>query len=138
MKKKSSGPAYLEEKPCSEDLYDKFEPVATHSPWALRNCEQNPDKLKKLWINIVNHFTNIHPKCQISSRCKTNNNYEQSILVIVDNILKNYCLMWKLVEKKPNAWKVLLILWTCFRIKEYMFGKQAYRTRSFISLYHCM
>ena len=44
MKKKSSGPAYLEGKPCSEDLYDKFEPVAIHYHWALKTCEQYPEK----------------------------------------------------------------------------------------------
>ena len=73
--KKSRGPTYLEGKPWSEDLYDKFKPVATHCHWTLKTCEQYPEKKwRSSRNNIKKHFINNHSECHNSSRCKTDNN----------------------------------------------------------------
>ena len=51
LKSISSGPKYKEGSTWSEQLLDKEEPVATHVHWALRNCEQNPQKLQSQLSN---------------------------------------------------------------------------------------
>ena len=45
LKKISCGSVNLEGKTWSSQLDDKVEPVATHFHWAIRNCEENPEKL---------------------------------------------------------------------------------------------
>lgn len=69
LKKNSSGPAYLDGKTWSSQLDDKVEPISTHFHWAIRNCDEDPEKLKSL-LNIVEHYKNNHQACHGSSRCK--------------------------------------------------------------------
>lgn len=70
LKKNSSGPAYLDGKTWSSQLDDKVEPISTHFHWAIRNCDEDPEKLKSLLLNIVEHYKNNHQACHGSSRCK--------------------------------------------------------------------
>ena len=67
----------------SEQLTDKMEPIATHINWAIRNCNENPQQLKKYLENIVEHYSNNHTKCHPTSRCKTDKNCEPSRIVII-------------------------------------------------------
>lgn len=84
LKKISSGPAYLNGKTWSSQLDDKVEPISTHFHWAIRNCDEDPEKLKSLLLNIVEHYKNNHQACHGSSRCKKDPNYEISRKVITD------------------------------------------------------
>lgn len=148
MKKSSSGPAYLKGKTWSEDLYDKVDPVATHCHWALRNCEQNPEKLKKLLINIVEHYKNNHSECHSSSRCKTDNNYEPSRLVIVDKFTEKLLLgvitssnLYKYPEDYVLAKDTYYVesfnnTMNMFQDKRICFGNQTYQMRSFLAVCH--
>ena len=52
--------------------------------WALRNCEQNPQKLQSQLSNTVNHYKNEHSNCHPTSRCKIDPNYEPSRVVITN------------------------------------------------------
>jgi hypothetical protein len=84
LKKISSGPLYLTGKTWSSQLDDKVEPISTHFHWAIRNCEENPEKLTFLLLNIVEHYKNNHQSCHESSRSKKDSNYEISRKVITD------------------------------------------------------
>ena len=84
LKSISSRPKYKEGSTWSEQLLDKEEPVATHMHWALRNCEQNPQKLQSQLSNTVNHYKNEHSNCHPTSRCKIDPNYEPSCVVITN------------------------------------------------------
>lgn len=63
-----------------------MEPVVTHCYWALRNCDQDPEKLQKLLLNVVEHYKGNHTECHSTSRCRVDKNYEPSRLAIVDKI----------------------------------------------------
>ena len=76
LKKISCGSVYLEGKTWSRQLDDKVEPIATHFHWAIRNCEENPEKLQALLLNIVQHYKNNHDSCHSTSRCRKDPNYE--------------------------------------------------------------
>lgn len=84
MQAVASGPKYKENKTWSEQLYDKVEPVATHFHWAIRNCQQDPQVLKKLLLNVTQHYKNEHSNCHQTSRCKLDKNYEPSRIVITN------------------------------------------------------
>lgn len=70
------------EKPSQLD--DKVEPISTHFHWAIRNCEEDPEKLKSLLLNIVEHYKNNHQACHGSSKCKKDPNYEISRKALTD------------------------------------------------------
>lgn len=74
----------MEGKTWSSQLDDKVEPIATHFHWAIRNCEENPEKLQALLLNIVQHYKNNHDSCHSTSRCRKDPNYEISRKVITD------------------------------------------------------
>ena len=84
LKKISCGSTYLEGKTWSSQLDDKVEPVATHFHWAIRNCEENPEKLQALLLNIVQHYKNNHDSCHSTSRCRKDPNYKISRKVLTD------------------------------------------------------
>ena len=48
----SAGPKYKEGKFWFDQLSDKVQPVATHFHWAIRNCQNDPQRLRKLLSNI--------------------------------------------------------------------------------------
>ena len=82
MQSISVGPKYKEGKFWFEQLSDKVQPVATHFHLATRNCQNDPQQLRKLQSNIVKHFTSEHSECPGTSRCKMDPNYEPSRIVI--------------------------------------------------------
>ena len=89
LKTISCGSVYLEGKTWSSQLDDKVEPVATHFHSAIRNCEENPEKLQALLLNIFQHYKNNHDSCHSISRCRKDPNYEISRKVFDLNIF--YC-----------------------------------------------
>lgn len=86
LKKVSSGTKSSEGKTWSFQLSDKVEPVATHIYWAIQNCDENDRKLRKLLVNVVDHYKNIHHECHETSRCKKDPNYEPSRIVITSPV----------------------------------------------------
>ena len=91
LKKISCGSVYFEGKTWSSQLNDKVEPVATNFHWAIRNCEENPEKLQTLLLNIVQHYKNNNDSCHSTSRCRKDPNYE----------------IWRKVITDPRAEKLL-------------------------------
>jgi hypothetical protein len=67
-------------------LYDKVESIVTHCYWALRNCYQDPQKLQKLLLNVVEHYIGNHAECLTTPQCRVDKNYKPSRFVIVDKI----------------------------------------------------
>ena len=51
----------------------------------MKNCQQQPLKLKQLILNIIEHYKNNHTDCHPTSRCRTDPNYEPSKVVIDDS-----------------------------------------------------
>ena len=84
LKVVSSGPKYKEGKTWFDQLYDKAEPIATHIHWAMRNCQNDPERLRNLLSNIVKHYRDEHSDCPDSSRCKEDSKYEPSRMVITN------------------------------------------------------
>lgn len=148
MKKVSSGPAYSKGKTWSEDLQDKVEPVATHCHWALRNCDQDPEKLKKLLLNTVEHYKGNHSDCHSSSRCKLDKNYEPSRVVLVDKVseklLRNVIVssnLYKYPEDYVLAKDTYYVesfnnTMNIFQDKRIAFGDHTYRARSHLAVCH--
>lgn len=119
LKKVSTGTKSSEGKTWSMQLSDKLEPVATHIYWAIKNCDGDENKLKKLLLNIVDHYKNIHHECHVSSRCKQDKNYESSRIVITS----------------PTAEKLLLVVLLNSTIykhaKDYVLGRDTFYVESF-------
>ena len=63
----SSGPKYKEGKTWFDQLSDKAEPVATHIHWAIRNCQNEPQRLRNMLSNTVKHYQNEHSGCSDTS-----------------------------------------------------------------------
>jgi hypothetical protein len=83
-----------------EQLVDKVESIATHTHWALRQCQENSKKLQEFIDNIIPHYKNCHDKCHSESRCKQNQKYEPYRIVLTSKFPK------QLLE---NALKELVI-----------------------------
>ena len=92
LKKISSGTKCTEGKSWSFQLSDKVEPVSTHIHWAIQNCNQDKEKLKKSLSNIVDHYKNIHHDCHETSRCKLDPKYEPSRIVITSPVAEKLLL----------------------------------------------
>ena len=73
----------------SQQLADKVEQIATHISWSVRNCDENPQKLKESLDNVIEHYCNNHANCHNTSRCKRDSNYEPSRIVITNGKAKN-------------------------------------------------
>jgi ribosomal protein L33 len=55
---KPGGPKYQEGKTWHPELSDKAGSVKTHVYWSMKNCEQDPEKLKLNILNITQHYQN--------------------------------------------------------------------------------
>ena len=66
------------------ELSDKAASIKTHCYYAMKNCQQSPEKLKQLLDNIVSHYRNIHDQCLPTSRCKIDPAYEPSKTILKD------------------------------------------------------
>jgi hypothetical protein len=49
----SKGAKFSEGLSWSQQLADKVEPIATHISWSVRNCDENPQKLKESLILFI-------------------------------------------------------------------------------------
>ena len=99
-----SGPRHMEGKSWHSQLSDKAGSVRTHMYWAMKNCQQNAEVLKKSVLNIISHYKNIHDDCHATSRCKTDPNYEPSKIIIDDpkaELLLQQALQKTLIYKHP-------------------------------------
>lgn len=73
-----SGPKYKEGITWHHQLGDKASSIKTHIYWAMKNCCENPEKLRGNILNIISHYKDDHTKCHETSRCRTDVNYEMS------------------------------------------------------------
>ncbi|CAC5424311.1 unnamed protein product [Mytilus coruscus] len=114
-----AGTAKSERKTWSFQLSDKVEPVSTHIHWAIRNCNNDPEKLKSSFLNVVDHYKNRHLSCDPSSRCKYDKNYEPSRIVLTDPVAEKLLLG---VLLNSNIFKYP---------QDYVLGKDTFYVESF-------
>ena len=67
VSKVSKGAKFSEGFSWSQQLADKVEPIATHISWSVRNCDENPQKLKEsLDTTAITMLTvTIHPDANV-------------------------------------------------------------------------
>jgi len=80
----ATGAKYKHGKTWHFQLHDKIESVATHAHWCIQHCGGNMDTLQSSLLNISQHYQNSHEKCYAESRCKQDQNYEPSKIVLTD------------------------------------------------------
>ncbi|CAC5390215.1 unnamed protein product [Mytilus coruscus] len=119
LKKVAAGTAKSERKTWSFQLNDKVEPVSTHIHWAIRNCNNDPEKLKSSILNVVDHYKNRHLSSDPSSRCKYDKNYEPSRIVLTDPVAEKLLLG---VLLNSNIFKYP---------QDYVLGKDTFYVESF-------
>jgi hypothetical protein len=66
-------------------LSDKIAGVKTHSYYCMRYCGGDPQRLRALLDNVVEHYQNRHQYCIPTSRCKIDNPYVPSRLLLTEN-----------------------------------------------------
>ena len=81
-----TGARYLEGKTWHPQLSDKAASIKTHTFWAMKNCDENPETLRASISNITDHYKDNHSKCHPTSRCKLDDAYEPSKVIITDPI----------------------------------------------------
>ena len=119
LKKVSTGSKSSERKTWSFQLSDKLEPVATHMHWAIQNCNQDEKKLKKSSLNILDHYKNIHTGCHEGARCKVDDKYEPSLIVITSPVAEKLLL------------SVILNSTLYIYAKDYVLGRDTFYVESF-------
>ena len=65
-------------------MSDNAASVKTHFYWCVKNCEQDPLKLKSMILN-TEHYKNNHGDCLLTSRCKMDVNHEPFKTIISDS-----------------------------------------------------
>lgn len=144
----SHGPKKFHGVKWHKELSDKVKGIRTHCIYALRNCENNPDRLRELLLIPVTHYQDNHQHCLPHSRCRSDDNYELSKIELTDgsgiNILRNaitsarlykqadlYCsnMSTAHVESFNNTLNV-------FQDKRIAFGDQNYRLRTLLAVCH--
>ncbi|CAC5422464.1 unnamed protein product [Mytilus coruscus] len=116
---KNVGTATSERKTWSFQLSDKAEPVSTHIHWAIRNCINDPEKLKLSILNVVDHYKNRHLSCDPSSRCRYDEIYEPSRTVLTDPVAEKL-LLGVLLNSNISKYP-----------KDYVLGKNTFYVESF-------
>jgi hypothetical protein len=115
----SSGPKYKHANTWHVELSDKVEPLATHTHWAIRNCNKDAGQLRGYLDNTAKHYMNIHDNCHPSSRCKQDPNYEPSNIIL----------------ENPTAEKLLTTTIKSSTVYKYaedfVYGKDTYYVESF-------
>jgi hypothetical protein len=119
VSKVSKGAKFSEGLSWSQQLADKVEPIATHISWSVRNCDENPQKLKESLDNVIEHYCNNHANCHNTSRCKRDSNYEPSRIVITNGKAKN---MLENVIRKSTIYQ---------HPQDYILGKDTFYVESF-------
>ena len=100
-----TGPKHLEGKTWHPQLSGKAGSSKTHMYWAMKNCQQNADQLRRNVLNVISHYKNRHDDCHPTSRCKTDPHYEPSKAVIDDpkaELLLQQALQRTLINKHPH------------------------------------
>ena len=112
--------------------------IKTHVFHSMKNCENDADILRKNLLNFVAHYTGEHNDCILTSRCKTDPNYECSKFLIKDekaisiltDFIKSipvykdaekykYCLDTHYVESFNNALLQYQDIRICFGLNSY-------------------
>ena len=78
------------------ELEDKPHAVRTHAYHSLINCEQDPNKLRALLINCVQHYRGNHTACNPQSRCRRQADYEPRHQMLQEDI--SVSLLTKAIE----------------------------------------
>lgn len=125
-----------------EELKDKAASIKTHVFYAMKTCNGSADTLKNNLDNIVEHYKNNHNNCQPESRCRRDENYIPTKVILKDSaaifiliraihslqVYKTphdfvHCIDTHYVESYNNACLI-------YHDKRISFGKQEYKRRS--------
>ncbi|OWF49497.1 hypothetical protein KP79_PYT17520 [Mizuhopecten yessoensis] len=129
-------------------LQDKVETTLTHAFWCMKNCNGNPEILKRNLLNIIEHYKGNHAGCYAESRCRKDKNDEPSRQILSDavaikllfKVLTSYVLYKSphdfvlardtfYVESFNNVMNI-------FHDKRISFSDKQYETRSVIAVCH--
>ena len=84
LKTITKGPKKMHGKTWHSELSDKAASIKTHCYYAMKNCNRQPDILRALLENIVQHYKGDHQNCLAESRCKTDEYYISTKDTITD------------------------------------------------------
>ena len=149
LQKVAAGPQYKKGIVWYEELSDKVEPVLTHVRHCLRNCDQDPDTLRKRILTCVDHYQNRHDGCSQEARCQRERGqyqpstayiYHQPAVQALRNVLSKsliykkaelYCLAKDTyyVESFNNVMNI-------FQDKRIAFTDAQYNLRSHLAVLH--
>ena len=96
LKAISTGPKKYHRVKWHHELEDKPHAVRTHAYHSLINCEQDPNKLRVLLINCVQHYRGNHTACNPQSRCRRQADYEPRHQMLQEDI--SVSLLTKAIE----------------------------------------
>lgn len=83
--------------------------MATHFYLAIKHCEGDGNTLRAMLDSIVEHYKNDHKRCDPSSRCRVDPNYEPSRVVIenhVAEILLRGIILNSIIYNYPDEFKL--------------------------------
>lgn len=140
--KKSKGTSWHEE------LEDKAESMGTHAYYAIKNCNKNPERMRLILLNAVQHYKNNHINCETHSRCRMDPNYESSRIVITSLVAEN--LLTNAIQKSTLYKSAQDYVYgkdtyyvesfnntmNMFQDKRITFGNEEYKARSFLAVLH--
>ncbi|CAH1238875.1 Hypp5655 [Branchiostoma lanceolatum] len=84
FKKVSHGAKRTEGVTWHAELADKGAPVKTHFYWCMARCGGSEQVLRESLLNIVDHYRNQHQNCHEGSRCRRDQNYLPTKLILTD------------------------------------------------------
>ena len=148
IKNVSSGTKKTEDISWSSQLVDKMEPVATHIHWAIRHCNKDPQNLRQIMDSIIPHYENVHNMCHDDSRCRKDENYEPSRIVLTSKMAKKLlekALKESVIYKYPEDYilgkdtfyvESFNNVMNVFQDKRIAFGDEQYKLRSNLAVCH--
>ena len=143
-----SGPRYQHGKTWHIHLQDKLEPLCTHAHWSIRNCNGDSQVLKDSLVNAIEHYKGNHGRCSPNARCKHDDNYEPSTVlinsIIAEKLLREKITQSVLYKQAPDFRYARDTFYTesfnntinVFQDKWISFGDLQYSLRSYLAVLH--
>ena len=125
---------------------NEVESIKTHAHWCMQNCNSNPDNLQASLLNAVEHYKNHHDNCHEDPRCRKDQNYEPSKVIIQSQIAEQLLMdalmksiLYRNAEDYFMALNTYLVesfnnMLNIFHDKQISFKTKQYRLRSDLAL----
>jgi len=121
-----------------KELDDKVKSIRTHAMFALKNCDGDPTKLREILLIPLLHYQNIHHQCIPTARCRRQNNYEPSKMVLGSpkavELLENAIKTSNIYNKAELYCENMTL--NIFQHKRISFGNNTYKLRSTLAVIH--